>query len=130
MKIIKKHISILYIIISLFFIVSCSDFIESVFFSAEIESAEWADGSYNRIYVYFSSWPSNPEVDIDVYVNKKWNSSYYIKSQDFCAFKDSKKTEITLNKKVPKNSRVVITPTFENDDLYGSAELWRHEYDD
>ena len=130
MKIMKKRIPILYIIISLVFIVSCSDFIESVFFSAEIESAEWADGSYNRIYVYFSSWPSNPEVDIDVYVNKKWDSSYYIKSQDFCAFKDSKKTEITLNKKVPKNSRVVITPTFENDDLFGSAELWRHEYDD
>ena len=130
MKIMKKHISILYIIILLFFMTSCDDLISSMFFSSEIESAEWADGSYKRIYVYFSSSPSNQEVDLDVYVNKKLNSNYYMKSQEFCAFKDSRKSELILNKAVPKNSRLVITPKFENDSLYGSAELWRCEYDD
>ncbi len=130
MKIMKKHISILYIIISLFFMTSCDDLISSMLFSAEIESAKWADGSYKRIYVYFSSWPSNPEVDLDIYVNKKLDSNYYIKSQDFFIFENSKRSEITLNKEVPKNSRVVITPKIENDDLYGSAELWRYKYDD
>lgn len=109
---------------------SCDDLISSMFFSSEIESAEWADGSYKRIYVYFSSSPSNQEVDLDVYVNKKLNSNYYMKSQEFCAFKDSRKSELILNKAVPKNSRLVITPKFENDSLYGSAELWRCEYDD
>lgn len=130
MKIMKKHITILYIIIPLFFMTSCDGFIGSIFFSAKIESTKWADSSYKRIYVYYSLSPKNTDVDIDVYVNRKRDSSYYIKSRNYSAFDNPKRSEITMNKKVPKNSRVVIYPAAENDDIYGSAELWRYENDD
>ena len=118
----KFLLSFLLILSSLFFFSSC----EELFFEAQITKAEFGD-DFKTIYVYYDQAPSNYRVRADVYVNNHSDSDYKFSIDEsyYNAFKDEKKATIKLNNEVPVNSKVVIKPAKDNDQLGGEQTLYR-----
>lgn len=102
---------------------SCGDLI---LFTTEIESAEWADDGFKKIYVHYYEHPNDTHLQVEVYRNgTKYDGSYYVYSSEYNSFSHDKCSTIVLNKSVPENSLVKILPASDNEKVYGSCELWR-----
>ena len=123
----KKNVfSIFLITAAAIFLSSCSD--EWLLSYAEIESAEWADDSYKKIYVYYDAHPECTDLQVEVYRDgKEYDKNYYIYGHEYNSFSHNKRETITLNKRCPVNACVKIWPANSNSKIQGSCELWREQ---